>query len=504
MKAKSWRQLAKELPPIPKTSSRLEPVIPVGIDPSLERLIGYDRISAADKDPVKQELKLKRQQLARERLAEEAGMPIGAEFADPDHSGFYEELPPAFEVLLSVLPLWGGLVVYHPDRLTRNPIVAEAVIKVFADNPHLKFFTTGAVFDLSTLEGRQRLREMVGKAHWSSIDTSRRELATHSQLREAGQPSGKRGYGVKKDDRTQLDEDECAVIRQAVNDIFKGRTLKNIVDQWNVEGVRTAQGSYWTHHGLARMLRNPRLAGWRTVNRNGKAVVFVSELTGKPVRAVHPPIIDQDTFDLLQAALKARSRSAVNAENRAGMNLLSSLGQCGVCFATLHYGVGYLNCTKNGCVSIKAEPVEREIAAQCLDYWSKPLTDAVTADEPFAGQAELERLEAKKTETMGLFHADALTPSELAEALAPIRTRIAELEAERRRWIADTAKAKSAITNPVERWHETFAEPDGLLIRRDMIRSALSAFIVGKSVHRRDNTDGQYTSDLTRVHLVWR
>jgi DNA invertase Pin-like site-specific DNA recombinase len=504
MQVKSWRQQAKDLPDIPKKVRQLDSVIPSGLTPSRDELIGYERISQAEEDPDLQALKLRKQAHKRERLARKAGMVIGADYGDPDHSGFYEEkIPPAFAALMDVLPQWGGLVVYHVDRVTRHPVIGEQLIRVFKANPHLRFISDDDSLDLSTEEGRQKFRDAVGKARWSSLDTSRRVADAHVELRELGMPSGKRGFGIQKDDRTKLDEREAGLIQQAVADVLTGRHLRNIADQWNVEGNLTAQGSYWNQSNLGRMLRNPRLAGWRTVTKGGKAVVFVSGLTGKPVKAIHPPIIDQDTFDQLQVALKANSRRAINAENRAGENLLSSLGSCGLCGETLHYGTGYLNCSKKGCVAIMAEPVEQEIIRQCLDHWANPVAATVAVTEPFAGQGERDRLEAKRAKTMALFHADALTPEELAEALAPIRDRIAELEADRRRWIAQTAKAKAAISNPLERWHASFASPDGMTIRRDMIRSALTTFIVRPNPRNRDKR-GMYEADITRVQLVWR
>ena len=108
--------------------------------------------------------------------------------------------------------------------------------------------------------------------------------------------------------------------------------------------MTTARGNEWDHRALRQLLKRPRLAGWR-VHRGE-----IARDADGPARAVDvwEPILDQDTYDRLQArdqrhALRALSgpawRSALPAVRRrpvrdlrgADVRLDDALGHAYIC-----------------------------------------------------------------------------------------------------------------------------------------------------------------------------
>lgn len=93
------------------------------------------------------------------------------------------------------------------------------------------------------------------------------------------------GY-MMKNGETVICEVQLAVYRQAASDYIAGVSLKGKADELTERKVEYAPGKYnWNKNRVQRMLTDPTYLGTET----------------------HPPIIDRETFDKVQAIMKSRN-----------------------------------------------------------------------------------------------------------------------------------------------------------------------------------------------------
>lgn len=478
-----YREAAKCLPALPKRE-RHESVIPIGLTPSWEQLLSYTRISEADKNPKVQARKIARQTDTAKSLAAEAGKPIGGEYSDPDSSGFDEDkLPEAFLAMIEALPLWGGLAIYNADRVTRSMRACQLLLDVFRANPHLTFVSDIPGLDLSTREGRHDFEQAVLRAQSESLQLSRREKGLQKQLREAGEPTGKPIFGCDPTDQSKIDPERQALLKTAVDAILKGRKVGEQARRWNVDGILTAQGNYWTTGSLQNLLTNPRLAGWQVVQEKElgpdmkplrkRPVRKVFVLDGKPVQISHGPIIDPDVWDRLQLELESRRipKSQATANNRR-RGKLSGIPRCGHCDINLAYNKqgkdDSMRCPTCN-TTIRAEAIEAKTVAACKQWWSEQPDVTVPDVKPFEGQAELNRLTARRT---ALLENTSMDLAEQEIAVAAIRTKIQELELARKAWLQGQTQAQQTTPDVLAKFEEAEAAGD-VETQRDMIRATV-------------------------------
>jgi len=139
--------------------------------------------------------------------------------------------------------------------------------------------------------------------------------------------NGQRPFGWAEDKKA-LHPKEARLLRKAIEDVIDGVPMYEIARRWNKAGVTTTRGKAWYHTAVRQVLRNPRLAGWRT---HQKAIA--RDAIGQRVKGVWTPMVDQDTFDALQAALDGRGHKR---RRGAQKYLLSGTARCGLCGARMH------------------------------------------------------------------------------------------------------------------------------------------------------------------------
>ncbi|MCP3420569.1 recombinase family protein [Nocardioides sp. STR3] len=199
--------------------------------------------------------------------------------------------------------------------------------------------------------------------------------------------------------------------------------MREVARRWNADGVRTTRGGEWNHTNVRQVPRNPRLAGWRT---HRKAIA--RDASGQPVRGVWQALVDQDTFDALQAALDGR---ATRSRRGSPRYLLSGVARCGECGSRMH---GYrldggerhaYACSAEGrghsltiagrqTDELLAALVERRLAE--ADLSGEP----VAADE-WAGEARLRAIPGQIGELMSAFQAGVLSGAIVSPRSRPWR-----------------------------------------------------------------------------------
>jgi DNA invertase Pin-like site-specific DNA recombinase len=269
----------------------------------------------------------------------------GAEFSDRDSTAFAK--PGAarpkrddFDRMLAFLEARSGvrIAAYHADRLLRNSEDTAALIRVCAVNGHLIETHSGGVYDLSTANGRRRLRDDASAAEFEVDRNTERVLVAKDEAAAAGLwLGGRRPLGweadpapLDEDGEPLLDEDgdplkgvlrlvpaEADAIRAAFTDLLEGGTVSGIARKWNAAGITGTSGARWTGKEVGRVLRRPRNAG--LMEHRG-------QVTGK---ASWAEIVDEPTWRTVCAILADPRRKTTTGPERK--HLLSGIARCGVC-----------------------------------------------------------------------------------------------------------------------------------------------------------------------------
>jgi site-specific DNA recombinase len=316
------------------------------------------------------------------------------------------------------------VVVWHPDRLHRSPRELEDFIDLIEETGCDIATVTAGDYDLATPEGRLVARITGSVARKESEDKSRRLRRKHVELAASGKSSGggTRPFGYV--DRHTVDPVEAALVRDAVERLLGGATLRGICTEWNERGVGTVTGTRWSPTVLKRLVTSGRVCGWR--EHHGELVA----------PAAWPAIVDRADVDALRVILGDPGR---RRNLRARRYLLTGgIARCGLCDAALvarprDDGRRTYICTKDygGCGKVRrlADPLERWVAdliAGRLD--SDDYRRAVAVEDGRDPSREVAALQAKLEELAGEWAADRLTRGEWAAARQKVQARLAEAQ----------------------------------------------------------------------------
>lgn len=362
----------------------------------------YCRIS---RDRTGRQAGVTRQEADCRDLAARLGWDVADVYVDNDVSAYSGKKRPAYERLKADLEAGRiqAVVAWHPDRLYRRAKELEAVVDLVAQvAAEVATVQAGAV-DLATPNGRLVARIGAAVAQHESEHKAARVERWHLQRAEAGLPGGsKRPYGYDSD-RVTVRPEEAAMIREAARRVLAGEKRWAICEDWNDRGVPTKTGVPWSPIVLGEILRNPRLAGLR-------------EHKGRRYTAVWEPILDMETWESVQAALKVE-RPKVGRRATYELTGLLECGRCGggMTGSRTAAGVRQYRCPRQrdaghcGRVAVNAENIELWVRDEVLAVLgpAPTMTEALRARatggddtaELLAALASLEgRLERLKTE----------------------------------------------------------------------------------------------------------
>jgi site-specific DNA recombinase len=315
----------------------------------------YCRMSiAALNDPTKVE----DQARISGELGERLGWEIAAGCGYPDRDGVYTDNSrsawqknrkrPAWDRMLADVEAGklGAVIVYHGDRLVRQPYDLETLIGL-ADGKGIRLASPTGMRDLDNTDDRFVLRILVAQACMESDNTSRRRKAQYERWRREGRtrPGGRggRAYGFATDG-INLIPAEVPVIQEAAARVLAGEGTGAIARDLSARGHATTTGGPWSHHALRKMLARPRYAG----------------LMPDGIRqAAWQPILDRETWEAVCAVLDAKAAGFGYATN-ARRYLLSGIARCGACGSGLQIRMesrrthltGY-GCVKPGCRKVQ-------------------------------------------------------------------------------------------------------------------------------------------------------
>ncbi|WP_053851782.1 recombinase family protein [Streptomyces sp. NRRL B-24085] len=455
------------------------------------RLGGYARISL---DKSGEELGVERQRRDYRQVAGvRPGWVLARDYIDNDVSAFKRNVVrPEFERLLVDLQsgVIDGVIAYDLDRLARQPRDLERLIDVFEERPALVFCTVTNDIDLSTSDGRTMARVMVAFANKASADTGRRVARKHRELADAGKNGGGFPPFGWKEDRVTIHPEQAALIRKAHDDLLAGTRLSTIVKEWQAQNVQTSRntGNPITRVAVKGILRNPRLAGFRTVK--GQKHIGTD---GKPVMGVWEPICTPEKLDAVTAVLEGvRSRYTTSNQSNNQKYLLSGILRCAECgtrmLANMRsswkegskgsrfvYRCPAANDGGCGKMSRAGESLDRHIIDLIHDAEATSKAPINKAAE-WKGAARFAEVTQEISELIAAMNTKRISAATAIAMLEPLERERDELEYERNRHMVEKVKATAATVELSEEFERLPIERQRAVIlkhvRAIVVRSA--------------------------------
>lgn len=268
------------------------------------------------------------------KVIERAGATLGEELQDGLSAWKRGVRRPGWDRLLERVESGksDGIVVWHTDRLFRQPRDLETLIEL--GERGFKVHSAHGERDLADPDDRFILRIEVAHAARSSDDTSRRIKRRFKTYREEGRDTGGQrrfgfpgkdtlwspGPGEKNEDRPYVSAEQVERERAGIRDgaelaLSEDGSAQKVADLWNGRGLRSVNGLEFTADTATATLKRPALGGF--VVHEGK---IVGRLPGEP-------ILDKRTYERLQAMYAGRKRGRVAGKSYVGTGIL----RCGVC-----------------------------------------------------------------------------------------------------------------------------------------------------------------------------
>jgi site-specific DNA recombinase len=444
-------------------------------------------------------LGVKRQENDCRELCERRGFAVAEVLVDNDLSAYRGKPRPGYQQLLETVKAGtvGVVACWHQDRLTRSPRELEDLVDLI-EATGVKIATVSAGdYDLATPTGRMVARNIGSAARYESEHKGERLTRKHLELAQSGKPvGGTRPFGYASVDMTAVDPSEAALIREAVDRVLAGESLRAVCVDWNTRGIVGSRGGPWKGGGLRRVITSPRVAGLRSLK---------GEVVGQ---GDWEPILDRTEWERVCALLDAR---AAGRTFPARSYLLTGFAYCGKCGTRL---IGRANmrrkrtyvCTsdpdRRGCGGLRviAEPFEALVVeavmqrldtpelARAIRQREAPHDDGNDALEIQQGTDQLEELAR-------LWGERSITAGEWVEARKPIEHRV---EAARRRLAARTDT--NAMRPYLDGQGALRAAWGDLSLdqRRAVVEAVVAQITVGPGV------PGRTRFDPERVNVDWR
>jgi DNA invertase Pin-like site-specific DNA recombinase len=434
------------------------------------------------------------------RVAAELGWIVGDEYVDNDVSAYSGKRRPEYQRMLEDLAggLRDGVVVYHPDRLTRRPIELEQFMEVLSATKvrHVRF-VTGGDLDVGNGDGLLVMRMLSAVAANESASKSRRVRRKLDEVAAAGRPHGgsTRPFGYE-DDKLTIREDEATVVRALAARYLAGESWVSLTSWLNDEGIPTVRGREWQTSSVRGLLLGARIAGLR-LHRG----VVVGP-------AVWEPIITADQRDQIIARAESRRVSGRRSPRRY---LLSGIVRCSRCSQRMYSetrgetrryacisGPDHGGCGRMAIVAAPLEDLITDAVLYRLD--TAELADALAgrsaADDRAAAVAERLNADRVQLDELAALYADrAITAREWMEARNPIESRIKDAT----RQLAQRTGAQ-ALTGWVGNGQALRAAWSGL----NLTRQAAIVAAVLSHVSVQPATPGARSMDPSRVEPIWR
>jgi site-specific DNA recombinase len=425
---------------------------------------------------------------------------VTRELVDNDRSASGRKPRPGFDELLRLLETGTARVViaWSLDRLTRNRRDTLRLVEAAEKAQASIILVRGSDMDLATPAGRLAADILASVArHEIEVKADRQRRAQEQAARDGRRVGGRRPFGYEADGVT-IRPDEADAVRAGYRAILAGVSLGGVAREWNTSGHRTGQGSPWRRDAVRHVLLNPRYAGLRgyaPVPEHGRRVI---EVTGP---AEWPGVVDEAVWQAAKDLLTDGSRRRPPTGSVA---LLTGIGRCGVCGATLHAGgstvrgVRTYRCSKSlGHVARRGAPVDEFVGDVVVARLSLPDARELLTDHRRVDITQLrDRALAlrQRLDSLAVDFADGtLTGSQLRTATERVRRNLAAVEAE----MADAGRVD--VLGPIVAAGDVRAVWDALGVARQRVVVDLLMTVTVRPAGR-----GKRHFDPDSVHIKWK
>ncbi|MGS2615165.1 recombinase family protein [Micromonospora sp. LZ34] len=426
----------------------------------------YARIS---EDELGLEKGVTRQLRECREASDKDGAQIAGEFSDNDVSALKAAPREGYDQLLAAvsapnpLGMQPRIRCVHTSRLWRNRAERAAGIDLGGRLGLIIKPINGPELDLRTAQGRM-MAGIAGEVDTGESETKAERVVSAARERaEEGRANAAVLYGWQRvyeyDSRGKVvgfrDEEhieQANVVREIVDRLLAGDTLKGVTDDLNARGIpapragdrrkhrakgQDENGTLWGKTSVKKVAIRPANIGLRIYHR------------GRPdeqlLPAAWPRIVDPDKHDRVVALLTDPSRTVERPASRQHL-LTWGIGECGTCGAHLRVALKgntkwgkksrlYM-CEARGCVGRNEETVDRFVDAHMVALLSRPdviglLSGSAGKQAEYLGKAEA--LRARLAAAAVAFAEGDMTKEQVRIINAKLKPQIEAAEAEAKR-----------------------------------------------------------------------
>jgi site-specific DNA recombinase len=186
--------------------------------------------------------------------------------------------------------------------------------------------------DTTSNAGRLLFTLMAALAEWERAEISSRVAAAVPARARAGKPTGGKGpYGYRwENDQLVPNPDEAPVVRRAYELFLELERVKTTVRKLNAEGFSAKRGP-WTTTTLTRILADSVYCGVKVANYSrsrGNHKSWILKPEEEWIRTSVDPIVDQDTWNKVQAIIRKPPERSRKSIPKVGRYLFGGLLTC--------------------------------------------------------------------------------------------------------------------------------------------------------------------------------
>lgn len=313
----------------------------------------YARVSSATQ--AKRDLSIPEQIRLIEEFCDKRGWPVVATFKDPGKSGAETANRPHFQRMIqtacSTAHPFDLILVWDQSRFGRSYLDAAIRAQLREHGVQIDNITNpSGDMDAPITPGGELIESIQG-----AVDIYARKASTQQMIRGQKAKARKGGlagaqatcYGYKQEwesvnggkpvRKPVLDKPKAKIVREMFRRYINGDSLLGITRWLNESGISAPRGKKWYESTVRKIMSNETLLGRLVYGRFKKVKHPVSRTPvnrvndGEVIRVdnAFPAIIDQQTFDRVQAIL-SRNESSRPQGGHPG-NTLRGIGKCYNC-----------------------------------------------------------------------------------------------------------------------------------------------------------------------------
>ncbi|WP_448385875.1 recombinase family protein [Mycolicibacterium sp. XJ1904] len=369
---------------------------------------------------------------------------IVAEHSDNDISAFRGADRPGYQKVLRLARdrKVDRVIVYQLTRMTRNRGERAEFIDSFHACKVNVSEAQGGDYDLSTAAGRSWVDIQGALATWESEIKSERVTAAAVRRARSGRPSGDLGYGWLKHGTGSAatwaeHPDEAPVVREIVDRLLAGESLRGITDRLNNRGEIAPKSSQWGKTSVKKLaLRDSNIA--QRIHHRGQA-------DEERFDGCWPALVDRAKHEKVVALLAEPGRQS-NGMTRPGArrHLLSwGIGECGVCGEKLRavtkrgrHGrpLDLYVCDGKGCVGRSEPAVDDLVKGVVIGRMSMPdALDFLLGDDAEARRwsERVDEINRRLADAADAFAEGAITAEQMRRITARLQPELDDAEQRR-------------------------------------------------------------------------